>query len=219
MKNDEARLDRVDSSPAGLRPSNPGGRRAVFLDRDGTVNVDVHYLSDPSAFRLIPGAALAIRRLREAGFACVVVTNQSGVGRGMYSLEQLGKVHEEMARQLAGEGAAVDAVYACTEAPSSDDPEAVASVDRKPGPGMLYQGAEELGIDLERSWMVGDTLADLGAGRNAGCQGIILVRTGRAPEALAGVEPPAVVVEDLAAAADLILADSEADHEFQGPCP
>ncbi|MGE3818782.1 MAG: D-glycero-alpha-D-manno-heptose-1,7-bisphosphate 7-phosphatase [Isosphaeraceae bacterium] len=195
-----------------LRPTNPGGRRAVFLDRDGTINVDVHYLSDPRRFRLLPGAAGAIRRLRQAGLACVVVTNQSGIGRGMYSLDQLGQVHEEMLRQLSEEGTTVDAIYACAEAPTLADPDAIEFLDRKPGPGMLYRGASDLGIDLGRSWMVGDTLADLGAGRNAGCRGVVLVRTGRAPEALRGVGPPVRVVDHLAAAADEILAAEEADH-------
>ncbi len=163
---------------------------------------------------MIPGAPGAIRRLRDAGFVIVVVTNQSGVGRGLYTLEQLGRVHDEMAAQLSAEGARVDAVYAATDVPSAPGKEVVEFLDRKPGPGMLYRAAEALGLDLGSSWMVGDTPGDLGAGLNAGCLGVVLVRSGRAPEALDAVAPPVPVVDDLAAAADLILQRTGA-----GPAP
>ncbi len=161
------------------RPGRAGGRPAAFLDRDGTIIEHVHYLTDPRDVRLLPGAAGAIRRLREAGYACVVVTNQSAIGRGM--LTEAGAVqliHDEMNRQLAAEGVAVDAIEFCPDLPSGSDRTAVESLDRKPGPGMLFRAAEELGLDLDASWMVGDLVSDVLAGINAGCRGSILVRTG-----------------------------------------
>lgn len=191
-------------TPEADSPAEP--RAAVFLDRDGTVIEHVHYLSDPARVRLLPGAAGALRRLRAAGFALVVVTNQSGIARGMYTEDRLGDVHEAMGRQLAAEGVALDGVYFCPEAPAGDDPTAVDHPDRKPGPGMLLRAGRELGLDLGGSWMVGDMVSDALAGRNAGCRGSVLVRTGKVLPAAGDV--PGVAYEtadDLAAAADLIL--------------
>jgi D-glycero-D-manno-heptose 1,7-bisphosphate phosphatase len=171
-------------------------RPAVFLDRDGTLNIDRSYLTRPEQFELLPGVGAAIRRLREAGFACVVVTNQSAVGRGMMTEADLVRVHHELARLLHAEGASVDAIYHC--------PFHVDHPERKPAPGMLLRAAAELDIDLASSWMVGDSLRDVEAGQRAGCRGSILVRTGQAfDESLvaAGVH----VVDDLTRAVELIL--------------
>jgi histidinol-phosphate phosphatase family protein len=151
--------------------------KAVFLDRDGTLIDLVHHLTDPADVRLIPGAGGAVRALRAAGYRVVIVTNQSVVGRGMLTETGLGAVHAEMARQLAAEGAAVDGVYFCPLAPAQKDPTVVEHPMRKPGPGMLLQAAAEMGLDLAPSWMVGDTVSDMLAGRNAGCR-TVLVRTG-----------------------------------------
>jgi D-glycero-D-manno-heptose 1,7-bisphosphate phosphatase len=151
--------------------------RAVFLDRDGTLIGLVHHLTDPADVRLIPGAAAAVRGLRDAGYRVVVVTNQSVVGRGMLTEAGLAEVHAEMARQLAAAGTAVDGLYFCPLAPAQKDPTVVEHPMRKPGPGMLRQAADEMGLDLARSWMVGDTVSDMLAGRNAGCR-TVLVRTG-----------------------------------------
>ena len=184
----------------------PTLRPAVFLDRDGTIMEDVPYLSDPARVRLLPGACGALRRLHEAGYSCVLVTNQSGIGRGLFAEERLAPIHAELARQLAAEGVALDGTYYCPEAPASDDPLVLDHPDRKPGPGMLVRAARELGLDLAESWMVGDKASDVLAGVNAGCLGAVLVRTGqgardeRAYPALAGLR-----ADDLAAAADLIL--------------
>ncbi|MCA1686349.1 MAG: HAD family hydrolase, partial [Planctomycetia bacterium] len=168
-------------APEAVRPSRTGGRPAAFLDRDGTIIEHVHYLADPGLVRLLPGAAEAIRRLREAGFACVVVTNQSAIGRGMLTDEGLGLIHDEMNRQLAAEGAAVDAIYYCPDAPAVDDRAVVELADRKPGPGMLFRAAERLGLDLDASWMVGDLISDVLAGVNAGCRGNVLLGAGGKP--------------------------------------
>lgn len=180
-------------------------RPAVFLDRDGTVIREVHYLADPDHVELLPGAASAIRSLREAGYLCVVVSNQSAVGRGMLTLETLELVHAEFCRRLTCEGAAIDGWYFCPEAPRTTDRTQVDHPDRKPAPGMLLRAAAELGIDLAASWMVGDMVSDLLAGRNAGCRGSILVRTGhgsRDPDAAAYADH---VAADLRGAADWIL--------------
>ena len=183
-----------------------GKRPAVFLDRDGTLIVDVPYLGDPAQVRLLPGAVEALQRLRHAGFACVVVSNQSAVGRGMITLEQMHLVHRELARQLAAAGTALDGNYWCTHAPQTTDKIAIQHVDRKPGPGMLLRAARELNLDLARSWIIGDQLSDMLAGRNAGCRGGILVRTGQdlAP-ALASLGNDWPVADDVLAAVNVIL--------------
>jgi D,D-heptose 1,7-bisphosphate phosphatase len=191
---------------AGRRPGRGEPRRAVFLDRDGTLIEHVHYLSNPRDVRLLPGAAEALRRFRDAGFACVVVTNQSAIGRGMLTETRLHEIHAEMNRQLAAEGVAVDAIYFCPEAPAGDDRTAIEHGDRKPGPGMLIRAAGEMGLDLASSWMVGDLISDVLAGINAGCRGSILVRTGKSlTDAEARLEANYGAADGLLAAADLIL--------------
>lgn len=200
------------------RPTRPGGRPAVFLDRDGTIIEHIHYLADPRDVRLVPGASEAIRKLRDAGFACVVVTNQSAIGRGMLTEDGLALVHDELKRQLAAQGTAVDAIYHCPEAPVGDDRAAIEHEDRKPGPGMLFRAAEGLGLDLDASWMVGDMVSDVLAGMNACCRGNILVRSGK--KLSAAETGPGVgyhVRDDLAAAADLILTSARQADAPRGP--
>lgn len=153
-------------------------RPAVFLDRDGTIIKQVHHLADPTLVELIPGAARGIRELRRAGFACVVVSNQSAVGRGLLTLDGLAEIHAEFCRQLAANDAGIDGWYFCAEAPKSGDRTATEHPDRKPAPGMLLRAARELDLDVSRSWMVGDMISDVLAGKNAGCRGSVLVRTG-----------------------------------------
>jgi D-glycero-D-manno-heptose 1,7-bisphosphate phosphatase len=181
-------------------------RAAVFLDRDGTLNVDSGYLTRPEQMRLLPGAAEAVRCLRAAGFACVVVTNQSAVGRGWMTEADLQLVNDELVRQLNAAGTELDGLYYCPTAPGAtagEDPE------RKPAPGMLLRAAREMGLDLARSWMVGDSARDLQAGRGAGCRGSILVRSGAdVTAALALVGAGDFIAADLAEAARLILAAS-----------
>lgn len=177
---------------------------AAFLDRDGTLIELVHHLTDPAEVRLIPGAAAAVRRLRDAGFAVVVVTNQSVIGRGKLTEAGLARVHAEMDRQLAAEGAAVDGLYFCPEAPAGKDPTVIEHPDRKPGPGMLLRAAAEMGLDLSGSWMVGDAVSDLLAGRNAGCR-TVLVRTGYGARYAHSNDLLDHESTDLAEAAELIL--------------
>jgi D,D-heptose 1,7-bisphosphate phosphatase len=204
-------------SEPGWDPLDPprGGQRrpAVFLDRDGTLIEDVPYLSDPSAIRFLPGAAEALVRLGHAGFARVLVTNQSGIGRGFFTEERLREIHDELEGRLAAVGASLDGIYYCPAAP--DEGAGQDCPDRKPAPGMLLRGAVELGIDLDASWMVGDKMSDVLAGLNAGCRSILL-RAGPAASDGPGPADPAaagrfLVAHDLAAAVDLIL-----DGEDQG---
>lgn len=180
-------------------------RRAVFLDRDGTIIEQVHHLRDPAEVRLLSGAGEALRALRKNGYAVVVVTNQSVVGRGLLSENGLAVVHAELCRQLADHGVQLDGYYYCPIAPTGDDRFEIAHPDRKPAPGMLLRAARELDLKLGASWMVGDALTDVLAGRNAGCTATILVRTGYG--ATQSAEHPAIdyVADDLAAAAKLIL--------------
>ncbi len=152
-------------------------RPAAFLDRDGTIIELVHHLNDPADVRLIPGAGKAIAKLRAAGWPVVIITNQSVIGRGKLTEAGLDDVHAEMRRQLAEHGADVDGIYFCPLAPTIKDPTVIEDEMRKPGPGMLRQAADEMDLDLAASWMVGDTVSDMLAGRNARC-GTILVRTG-----------------------------------------
>lgn len=168
-------------------------REAVFLDRDGTLIEEVHYLAHPEQVRLIPGAAEAVRRLNALGALVVVVTNQGGVARGYFPEARVAEVHAHLAAVLAGHGAKVDAFYYCPHHPTEGaDPYRQVCECRKPKPGMLYAAARDLGIDLARSWMIGDKPCDAGAGRAAGCRSL-LVRTGH------GAHLPDAV-DDLAAA-------------------
>jgi D-glycero-D-manno-heptose 1,7-bisphosphate phosphatase len=185
-------------------------RRAVFLDRDGTLSVDVGYPGRWSQTRLFPRSAEAVRRLNEAGFVTVVVTNQSGVGRGYYSEDELRELHAGLAADLAGRGARIDAVYHCPHFDLSADPRFRGPCGcRKPATGLALRAAADLDLDLGRSYMVGDKAEDVRFGLAMGAVPV-LVLTGyglasrRRLEAL-GVAPAAVAA-DLGAAVDWILA-------------
>jgi D-glycero-D-manno-heptose 1,7-bisphosphate phosphatase len=153
-------------------------RPAIFLDRDGTLNEEVDFLSDPELLVLIPGAATAVARLNARGIPVVVVTNQSGIGRGKYDWVDFAAVMSRMEDLLALENGRIDAVYASPHHEEARGEYAVADhPERKPNPGMLLRAAAEHDLDLSRSWMVGDKDIDLEAGRRAGCR-VALVRTG-----------------------------------------
>jgi D-glycero-D-manno-heptose 1,7-bisphosphate phosphatase len=156
----------------------PTDAAAVFLDRDGTIIDEVNYLSRVEQVRLLPGAAGAIRRWNAAGVRVVVVTNQAGVARGMFPEVRVGEVHAHLSAVLAAAGARVDAYYYCPHHATAGVGEYRVACDcRKPRPGMLLAAARDLGLDLSRSWMVGDKPCDLEAGAAAGCR-TVLVRTG-----------------------------------------
>ena len=148
-----------------------------------------------------------IALLRRAGFLCVLITNQSAIGRGMITESRLHEIHAEMNRQLAERGTALDGIYYCPDVPSGDDRTVVENPNRKPGPGMLHQAASDLGLDLARSWMVGDLISDVLAGLNAGCRSI-LVSSGQ--PGLSSAEPQVATTSyskapDFANAAEMIL--------------
>jgi D-glycero-D-manno-heptose 1,7-bisphosphate phosphatase len=182
--------------------------RAVFLDRDGTINVEKEYLHREEEFAFIPGAPEAIRLLREAGFLLVVVTNQSGISRGYYDEAALERLHAFMDEELARLGTKVDAYYFCPHHPQHGiGPYRSDCACRKPLPGMLLAAAADLSIDLAVSFMVGDKLADVEAGLAAGCRPL-LVLTGYGTADSAAVPAGVPVCADLLAAARTIIASS-----------
>jgi D-glycero-D-manno-heptose 1,7-bisphosphate phosphatase len=204
-------------------------RKAVFLDRDGTVSEEIGYIhaADLPRYALIPGAAEGIKRVRAAGYAVVLLTNQSGVARGYFPASQVEAVHARLRELLAAEGAGLDGIYYCPHHPrpaaAADNgqlppgrveakPVPELSIDcdcRKPKPGLALRAAADLGLDLASSWMVGDKNADLGLAAAAGLKGGVLVRTGYGEGTLeklqAKGQAPAHVAAGLREAADLIL--------------
>jgi D,D-heptose 1,7-bisphosphate phosphatase len=207
---ERARREAAVAFPEWFRAQPGAPRPAVFLDRDGTLIEHVPYLADPKLVRLLPGAAEALKQLRRAGFARVLITNQSAIGRGILTEDRLGEIHMELNRQLAACGATIDGVYHCPDVPTCDDRTAVENPNRKPGPGMLLRAAAELTLDLGASWMVGDLVSDVLAGINAGGRSI-LVQPDQTWQAEADiVAGRALIAPDLAAAASLILDDRKA---------
>jgi len=174
--------------------------RAVFLDRDGTLIEEREYLSKPEQVVVYPGAALALKRLRDNGFRVILVSNQSGVGRGYFTMADVERANARVEQLLARDGASLDRIYIAPEAP--DQP----SRARKPSPQFLFDARDEFGLDLARSFMIGDKLIDLQCGWNAGVAQSLLVRTGYGANFAATPEAArAIVVDDLAAAAAWIL--------------
>ncbi len=176
--------------------------RAVFLDRDGTLIAEKNYLHRPEDVELFPGAGAALKRLADAGFKLFIVTNQSGIGRGFFTMADAGRVNERLVREFARDGVRFDKIYIAPEAP--DQP----SRSRKPSPQFLFDARDEFNLNFAESFMVGDKLIDLECGWNAGVKKSILVRTGYG----AAVERDdaeqikrAVVVDGLAEMAEWIL--------------
>jgi len=176
--------------------------RAVFLDRDGTLNVEKDYLRDPAELKILPGVPEALRRLQDGGFKLFIVTNQSGIGRGYYTLDDMHRVNAHLTGLLAVHGVRFEKIYFAPEAPEAP------SRGRKPSPQFLFDARDQFGVDLAESYMIGDKLIDLQCGWNAGVRQSILVRTGYGAkfEREAGDElGRAIVVSDLAEAANVIL--------------
>ena len=154
-------------------------QRAVFLDRDGTINRYVGFLKRPEDFQLIDGAAEAIRRINQSGYLAIVVTNQPVIARGDITWEQLEEIHRKMETLLGTEGANLDDIFICPHHPDSGFAGEIPAYKiqcscRKPKPGLLLQAAEKYNIDLSQSWMIGDSQSDVDAGVAAGCQSIML---------------------------------------------
>jgi D-glycero-D-manno-heptose 1,7-bisphosphate phosphatase len=177
--------------------------RAVFLDRDGTINEELGYLYRTEDCRFLPGVKDAVKRLNGAGYLVVVVTNQSGIARGYYTEADLDKLHSYMTKEFSVSGAQIDGWYYCPHHP--DFPVEYSACDcRKPLPGMMLAASSDLGIDLSSSWMVGDKNADMEAGIAAGCRSI-LVRTGYGAAEEHTAPSSVIAVDNLAAAVDFIL--------------
>ena len=184
---------------------------AVFLDRDGTLIEEREYLHRPEQVVILPGAGAALHRLQSAGFELFMVSNQSGVGRGYFTMDEVERVNRHLLRELAREKVSFAKMYIAPEAPDAP------SYGRKPSPRFLLDARDEFGLDLAQSYMIGDKLIDLECGWNAGVKQSILVRTGYGAEcerkSPAGIGR-GVVVDDLAAAASYILSrrDAEENH-------
>ena len=179
-------------------------RRAVFLDRDGTLIVEKNYLHTVEEVEIFPGAIAALKRLQDAGFVLFIVSNQSGVGRGYFTMADVDKVSAHLDAEFAREGVQLTKVYIAPEAPDAP------SRGRKPSPQFLFDARDEFNLDLSQSFLIGDKLIDLECGWNAGVWKSILVRTGygaeverQSPDAIRD----AVVVNGLVKAADWILSN------------
>jgi D-glycero-D-manno-heptose 1,7-bisphosphate phosphatase len=153
-------------------------RRAIFVDRDGTLSHEVGYVNHISRFRLFPFAASAVRAINNSGFLAVVVTNQAGVARGYYPESLIHEVHDALRSELSGGGARLDGVYVCMHHPSVGEPPYRLDCDcRKPKPGLVLRAAADLDIDVSRSYVIGDREGDLELAWNVGARGV-LVKTG-----------------------------------------
>ena len=186
------------------------GRRAVFIDRDGTISEEVGYVNHPSRYRVFPYAAEAVRLLNERGWLAVLVTNQAGVARGYFAEDLISEVHTALARELERGGARLDAVYYCPHHPAVGEPPYRQDCDcRKPRPGLVRRAAAELGVDLARSWMVGDRFGDVELARAAGVRSaFVLTGYGRGElehQSQAWPHRPDLVAEDLLGAVREIL--------------
>ena len=205
-------------TPMAVQPPATTLRPAVFLDRDGTINEQMGYINHISRFQMLPGVAAAIRNLNQARIPVVVVTNQSGLARGYFPAELLTTVHEKMVALLALQGAHVDGIYICPHHPEANEERYRAACNcRKPKPGLLLQAAQELGLDLARSFVVGDRWSDLKTAKGCGATPVlVLTGYGRGDAQYIGPGQevqPAFVGEDLACAVQWILEKMNLRHE------
>ncbi|MCH8040221.1 MAG: HAD family hydrolase [Nitrospinae bacterium] len=177
----------------------------VFLDRDGTLNQDSGYITSPSKLVLLPGAAQAVARLNLAGIRVVLVTNQSGVARGFFTLAELHDIHEKLQSVLKAEGAWLDAIFVCSHHPEEH------CWCRKPNPGLLDQAATQFGLDLTCSYVVGDKDIDLELAHRVGALGVLVMTGPSSPEALKAMESGKLnvgcVTDSVNEAVDWILQD------------
>jgi len=176
--------------------------RAVFLDRDGTIIEDKDYLRHPHEVVILPGAGMALKRLQAAGFLLFIVSNQSGIGRGFFTMADVEKVNLHLEQELGRLGVHFEKIYVAPEAPN------VNSRGRKPSPQLVFDARDEFGLDLAHSYMIGDKLLDLECGWNARLKKCLLVRTGYGAE-LERTSPAklehAIIVDDLEQAADWLV--------------
>ncbi len=176
--------------------------KAVFLDRDGTIITGAPYICSPDEIVLLPHSARAIRFFKEEGFKVVIATNQSGVARGYFTEDRLKEIHERLLEMLSREGASVDAIYYCPHLPEGVVAEySIECQCRKPRTGMLLQAAREHGIDLRKSFMIGDTPGDILTGRAAGCKTVLVKTHEEIVETSVGAD---LIVKDVWKAAQIL---------------
>jgi len=192
---------KFNSILAIIKPQFAGMNRAVFLDRDGTLIAEKNYLCRPEDVEILPATPAGLKRLCDAGFKLFIVSNQSGIARGYFTLPDVERTNERLCHELARGGVRFEKIYIAPEKP--DEP----SHGRKPSPQFLFDARDEFGLDLAESYLIGDKLSDLECGWNAGVKKSILVRTGygaelerESPETISR----AVVVDDVSEAADWI---------------
>jgi D-glycero-D-manno-heptose 1,7-bisphosphate phosphatase len=187
--------------PRAAHPLRP----FVFLDKDGTLIEDLPYNVDPRRVRFVPGAGTAIRLLADAGFGLAICSNQSGVARDYYTLDDLAALGAHLHDEIAALGGDLEAMYACPHLPTGSNDWALVCECRKPGSALLGLAARDLGADLARSWMIGDTWMDVAAGRGAGCRTILVGPEWRTAPSLPEARRPEAAVPDLATAARTIV--------------
>lgn len=184
-------------------------KRAVFLDRDGTVVHARHYPSRPEDLVLYDGIGAPLHLLQRAGFLLVIITNQAGIARGLFPAGALGPMHDHLRRELARFDVRIDGIYYCPHHPAGVIAELAIRCDcRKPAPGMLLQAAADLDIDLARSWFVGDVLDDVEAGKRAGCR-TVLVDLGTEQLPSKSLRTPDFVARDSLHALAIIAAEEQ----------
>ena len=189
-------------------------RRAVFMDRDGTISEEIGYVNHPSRYRVFPYSAEAVRLLNEAGWLAILVTNQAGVARGYFTEEVITAVHDVLTQELGAQGAKLDAIYYCAHHPTVGEAPYRFDCDcRKPKPGLIERAAAEFEIDLRQSWMIGDRYSDIELAHNAGVHAaFVLSGYGRGEweyQRAAWKHKPELVAEDLLAAVRKIVASGE----------
>ena len=191
-----------------------GARRAVFIDRDGTISEEVGYVNHVSRYRVFPFAAEAVRALNAAGWLAILVTNQAGVARGYFKEELIGEVHKVLTDELERGGARLDAIYYCPHHPTVGEPPYRFDCDcRKPRPGLIQRAAADFRLDLARCWMVGDRYGDTELARNAGLRSAFVL-TGYGRGELEHQQPawrhrPDLVAENLLEAVKTIISDED----------
>ena len=189
-------------------------RRAVFMDRDGTISEEVGYINHPSRYRVFPYAAEAVRLLNEAGWLAILVTNQAGVARGYFTEDLIEAVHDVLKLELEHDGARLDAIYYCAHHPTVGELPYRFDCDcRKPKPGLIIRAAADFDIDLAQSWMIGDRHSDIELARNAGVHAaFVLSGYGRGEweyQRAAWKHEPDLIAEDLLEAAKEIVTSDE----------
>jgi D-glycero-D-manno-heptose 1,7-bisphosphate phosphatase len=190
-------------------PSKSLSQRYVILDRDGTIIVERNYLSDSDQVELLPGVGAGLARLRAAGFGLVVVTNQSGIGRGYFDLDQLARIHGRMQNLLAAEGAKIDGIYFCPHRPDEN------CICRKPATELIRRASSELNFNPTESFVIGDNVCDIQLGQRIGAT-TILVRSGYGAKIEEQIEVlPDYVSDDVASASLIITKLNQQENSVQ----